>query len=75
MLVDFLRANQDFFAWKPSDMLGIPWEVAEHSLNIRPTTKPVAQRLRHFDEEKRRAIGIVQLGARRILGADPLPSA
>ena len=56
-------------------MPGIPREVAEHSLNIRPTTKPVSQRLRHFDEEKHRAIGIVQLGARRILGADPLPSA
>jgi hypothetical protein len=27
-LVDFLRANLDKFAWKPSDMKGIPAEVA-----------------------------------------------
>jgi hypothetical protein len=35
-LVDFLYANTDIFAWSPSDMLGIPREVAEHSLDILP---------------------------------------
>ena len=35
MLVDFLRANADNFAWSPSDMPGIPREVAEHSLDSR----------------------------------------
>ena len=38
-------------------MPGIPREVAEHSLDIRPNSKPVKQRLRCFDELKRRAIG------------------
>ena len=38
-------------------MPGIPREVVEHSLNIRPGSKPIKQRLRRFDEEKRRAIG------------------
>jgi hypothetical protein len=38
-------------------MLGIPRDVAEHALEIRADAKPVKQRLRHFDEEKRRAIG------------------
>ena len=38
-------------------MPGIPREVAEHALWIRPGSKPVKQRLRRFDEEKRRAIG------------------
>ena len=37
-------------------MLAIPREVAEHALKIRPGSKPVKQRLRRFDEEKRRAI-------------------
>ena len=37
-------------------MPGIPREVAEHSLNIRPGSKPVKQRLCRFDEEKRRVI-------------------
>ena len=38
-------------------MPGIPRGVAEHSLHIRPGSKPVKQRLRRFDEEKRKAIG------------------
>ena len=57
MLVDFLRANADIFAWSPSDMPGISREVPEHSLDIRHNCKPVKQRLRRFDELKRRAIG------------------
>ena len=57
MLVDFLHANADIFAWSPLDMPGIPREVAEHSLDILPNSKLVKQRLRRFDELKRRAIG------------------
>ena len=57
MLIDFLRAKTDMFAWNPSDMPGIPREVAEHSLEIRAGSKPVKQRLRRFDEEKRKIIG------------------
>jgi ribonuclease HI len=38
-------------------MPGIPRDVAEHSLDIRAGARPVKQHLRHFDEEKRRAIG------------------
>jgi hypothetical protein len=57
VLVDFLRVNAKVFAWSPSDMPGIPREVAEHSLDIRTGARPVKQSLRRFDEEKRRAIG------------------
>ena len=57
MLVGFLHANRDIFTWKPSDMLGILREVAEHALKIRPGSKPVKQCLCRFDEVKRRAIG------------------
>ena len=57
MLVDFLRMNADVFAWSPSDMSGIPREVAERALDIRAGSRPVKQRLRRFDEEKRRTIG------------------
>jgi hypothetical protein len=49
--------NIDIFAWKPSDMLGIPREVTEHALKIRRGSKLVKQHLRCFDEEKHRAIG------------------
>jgi ribonuclease HI len=57
VLVDFLCANADIFAWSPSDMPSIPREVAEHSLDIRAGAGPVKQPLHRFDEEKRRAIG------------------
>jgi hypothetical protein len=57
VLVDFLRANVEVFAWSPSYMSGIPREVAEHSLDIRAGARPVKQSLRRFNEEKRRAIG------------------
>jgi hypothetical protein len=58
VLVNFLRANTDIFAWSPLDMPGIPREVAEHSLDILPHSRVVQQRLRRFDEERRRAIGV-----------------
>jgi hypothetical protein len=58
VLVDFLRANTDIFAWSPSDLPGIPREVAEHSLDILPHSRAVQQRLRRFDEERRWAIGV-----------------
>jgi hypothetical protein len=57
VLVDFLRANAEVFAWSLSDMPGIPRDVAEHSLDIRAGARPVKQTLRRFDEEKSRAIG------------------
>jgi len=56
VLIGFLRANTDIFAWKPSDMPGIPREVTEHALKIRLGSKPVNQRMCRFDEGKRRAI-------------------
>jgi hypothetical protein len=38
-------------------MLGIPREVTELALKIKPGSKPVKQCLHCFDEEKHRAIG------------------
>ena len=38
-------------------MPGIPREVAKHALKIRLGSKLVKQRLRRFDEGKRRTIG------------------
>jgi hypothetical protein len=58
VLVDFLHADADIFAWSPSDMPGIPREAAEHSLDILPHSRAVQQRLRRFDEERRYAIRV-----------------
>jgi hypothetical protein len=57
VLVNFLRANVDIFAWSPSDMPGIPRKVAKHALEIQASSKPVKQCLHRFDEEKRKVIG------------------
>jgi hypothetical protein len=56
-LIDFHRANSDVFTWKPSDMPVISREVTEPALRIKPGSKPVQQRLRRFNKEKRKAIG------------------
>src|SRR3954469_10690857 len=57
VLVKFLKANSDIFAWQPSDMTGVPRELAEHSLNVYSNAKPVKQSLRRFGDTKRKAIG------------------
>ena len=38
-------------------MPSIPWEVTEHPLCLVLGSKPAKQRLRRFDDERRRAIG------------------
>jgi hypothetical protein len=58
VLIDFLRANVDIFAWSPLDMSGIPREVTKHALEIRAGSRPMKQCLRRFDEEKRKVIGL-----------------
>ena len=37
-------------------MLGIPWEVTDHALRLVLGSKPTKQCLRHFDDERHRAI-------------------
>jgi phosphorylcholine metabolism protein LicD len=56
VLVKFLQDNRDIFAWKPSDMPGVPSELIEHKLHVYPNTKPVKQRLQHFAEDKKYVI-------------------
>ena len=58
MLISFLCANVDVFAWKPIDMPGVPREKIEHSLNVSPTAKPVKQKLRRFTPDKKEAIRV-----------------
>ena len=39
------------------DLQGVPRELAEHSLHVRPDAKPVKQPLRRFAEDRRKFIG------------------
>ena len=56
MLVNFLRANSDVFAWKLANMLGVPKELTKHSLNVNPAATPKKQCIWRFSVEKREAI-------------------
>ena len=56
-LREFLHENWDIFAWHPSDMPGIPRELAKHNLNILKGYKPVKQTLRRFSKPKLQAMG------------------
>ena len=44
MLVTFLRANVDVFAWQASDILDVPREVIEHHLDVCPHARPVKKK-------------------------------
>ncbi|KAJ8470571.1 hypothetical protein OPV22_024914 [Ensete ventricosum] len=55
-LIDFLRKNDDVFAWTPNDMSGVDPEIAQHYLNISPDARPVKQRPRKFTPDRQKAI-------------------
>ena len=48
--------NLDAFAWSASDMPGIDPDFLSHRLAMDPQVKPVRQRRRKFNEERRQAI-------------------
>jgi hypothetical protein len=37
-------------------MLGVPRELAEHSLDVSKTAKPVKQKMRHFAKDRKEVI-------------------
>src|SRR5919204_3006282 len=54
MLTNFLRDNK--FAWKPTDMPGVPRELAEHTIDINKGSKPIKQKLQRFALDRKAAI-------------------
>jgi len=54
-LIQFLRNDQDVFAWSSSDLRGVSRDVIEHSLKVDPKARPVKQRLRPMSEERKKA--------------------
>jgi hypothetical protein len=51
VLINFLQANRDIFAWKPAEMPGVPRELIEHSLNVDPKGTLKRQYLRRFADD------------------------
>ena len=50
-LANFLRRNQDIFAWSHEDMPGIDPSVIVHRLNVNPDSPLVWQKKRVFAQE------------------------
>ncbi|GJZ44312.1 reverse transcriptase domain-containing protein [Tanacetum coccineum] len=57
-LCTLLKRNLDIFAWRPSDMTGIPRSIFEHRLNIREGYPPVRQKKRGQAPERAKAIQV-----------------
>ncbi|GJT50083.1 reverse transcriptase domain-containing protein, partial [Tanacetum coccineum] len=55
-LCSLLKKNLDIFAWKPSDMTGVPQLIAKHRLNIREGYSPIRQKKRGQASERAKAI-------------------
>ncbi|GKE12860.1 hypothetical protein Tco_1416411, partial [Tanacetum coccineum] len=55
-LCTLLKRNLDIFAWQPSDMTGVPWQIAKHRLNIWDGYPPVRQKKRGQAPERAKAI-------------------
>ncbi|GKV05156.1 hypothetical protein SLEP1_g17198 [Rubroshorea leprosula] len=51
-LLEFLRVNQDVFAWTTDEMPGIQAELTVHKLSTDPTRKPVAGFIRRVEYSK-----------------------
>ena len=56
LLTQFLRQNQDVFAWKQANMGGIDSTVITHRLNVSPSFKLIKQKRRSFTPERQKAI-------------------
>ncbi|XP_076887043.1 uncharacterized protein LOC143537073 [Bidens hawaiensis] len=55
-LKQFLIKNADIFAWKPSDMTGVPQEISEHRLQVNPAYTPIVQKNRKMGPEQTKAM-------------------
>ncbi|GKD00496.1 hypothetical protein Tco_1170770, partial [Tanacetum coccineum] len=55
-LMNLLKENKEVFAWQPSDMIGVPRRIIQHSLNVNLSITPVAQKRRVLGPEKSKAV-------------------
>nr|GEW29978.1 reverse transcriptase domain-containing protein [Tanacetum cinerariifolium] len=55
-LCSLLKKNLDIFAWKPSDMTGVPRSIAEYRLNVQEGCPPVRQKKKRQAPERIKAI-------------------
>jgi hypothetical protein len=51
-LLSFLDKNNDVFAWRTSDLMGVSRAIIEHKLQVNPTARPRKRRLHKMSDEK-----------------------
>jgi hypothetical protein len=51
-LLSFLDKNNDVFAWRTSDLMGVSRDIIEHKLQVNPSPRPRKQRLHKIFDEK-----------------------
>ena len=54
-LIQFLRNNQDVFAWSSADLRGVNRDIMEYTLRVDPKVRPKRQRLRTMSDERKKA--------------------
>jgi hypothetical protein len=57
-LTSLLRNNVDIFAWSPSDLPGVPRELAEHALEVSKTARPIKQKLQRFAKDRKQVVEV-----------------
>ena len=67
-LLEFVRKNQDVFAWSANDLRGVSRDIIEHRLDINPNIKPKKQKLRKMADEKVAAVNKAEV--QRLLDTD-----
>ncbi|XP_076894917.1 uncharacterized protein LOC143547356 [Bidens hawaiensis] len=55
-LKQLLAKNVGIFAWKPSDMTGVPRQISEHRLRVNPAYTPIVQKKRKMGPEQTKAM-------------------
>nr|GEV22580.1 hypothetical protein [Tanacetum cinerariifolium] len=74
-LCNLLQRNLDIFAWKPTDMTGVPRHIAKHRLNVREGCSTVRQKKRGQAADRNqledvcRFQGLKQSMSKRLLSA------
>jgi hypothetical protein len=62
----FLDKNNDVFAWRTSDLMGVSRDIIEHKLQVNPLARSRKQRLHKMSDEK---VAIAKAEVQRLLDA------
>jgi hypothetical protein len=63
-LLSFLDKNNDVFACRTSDLMGVSRDILEHKLQVNPSARPRKQRLHKMSDEK---IATMKVEVQRLL--------